>query len=76
MLIENLPSEYHGSIKRFNEPRLKKMMEILRDRVKLPTELNHYTYFFEAPELTAAHLNKPLSISPLPLLQSLVSLFT
>jgi hypothetical protein len=51
LLIENLPAELHNAVKRYPEPRLRKQMDLLRDRLRLPSDLNDFKYFFTTPEI-------------------------
>jgi hypothetical protein len=49
LTIENLPATLHPAIKRYPEPRLRKMMDLLKERLRLPSDLADHAYFFTAP---------------------------
>ena len=61
LLIDTLPADLHPAVKRYPEPRLRKLMDLLKERLKLPTDLKHHAYFFSPPELAPQELLKPLS---------------
>lgn len=56
-----MPGTLHPAIKRYPEPRLRKMMDLLRDRLRLPSDLADHAYFFTAPVFEdPTQLLKPL----------------
>ena len=62
LIIENLPATLHPAIKRYPEPRLRKLMDLLKDRLRLPSDLANQAYFFTAPVFEdSRQLLKPLA---------------
>ena len=57
-----MPAPLHPAIKRYPEPRLRKLMDLLRDRLRLPSDLADHAYFFTVPSFDdPAQLLKPLA---------------
>ena len=49
MLLDTLPKEYHSAIKKINEPKMKKIMDLMKVRIHFFHDMNNHTYFFEDP---------------------------
>ena len=49
MLLENYPEEDHALIKKTSEPKLKKIMDLLKGNFQLSNGLLHHKYFFIEP---------------------------
>lgn len=49
MLLDYLPEHLHGAIKRMNENKMKKIMEMMKIRIHFYKDMNNHTYFFTDP---------------------------
>lgn len=49
MLLDHLPREYHNSIKKYNEIKMKKIMDLMKIRIHFYKDMCNHTYFFEEP---------------------------
>jgi hypothetical protein len=44
------PESVHADLKRVSEPKMKKLMDLLKDKITLPSDLTSYSYlFFDEP---------------------------
>ena len=67
MLLDHLPSELHPQIKRMNELKMKKIMELMKIRIHFFKDMIKHTYFFVDPEYDtqiATKFAKKLKQSP------------
>lgn len=50
MLLDHLPVDQHPAIKKMNEGKMKKIMELMKIRIHFFKDMNNHTYFFSEPE--------------------------
>ena len=50
MLLEQLPSHLHTSIKWMNEVKMKKIMDLMKIRIHFYKDMLNHTYFFAEPD--------------------------
>jgi Ni,Fe-hydrogenase maturation factor len=50
VLLENLPAEYHSKVKKYNEVKLRKIMDLMKVRIHFYKDMINHTYFFEEPD--------------------------
>ena len=51
MLLETLDSqELIQLVKKTNEHRLRKIMDVMKDKIRFPSELNNHLYHFQDPD--------------------------
>lgn len=49
MLLENLPTTLHSQVKKMNERKMIKVMDIMKVRIRFYSDMNNHTYFFTDP---------------------------
>ncbi len=49
MLLEVLPEDLHLNIKKVNEPKMRKIMDLMKIRIHFNHDMNNHTYFFIEP---------------------------
>lgn len=49
MLLDTLPDEFHSAIKKMNENKMKKVMDLMKVRIHYYSDLCKHTYFFKEP---------------------------
>lgn len=66
LILDNLEPALHPAVKKLPEPRLRKMMDIVRERIRLPKkDIPTHAYFFVQPEFTeTAIFKKPFKKYP------------
>ena len=64
--MENIDASLHGAVKKMAEPRLRKMMDVMKDRIRFPQkDIPLHSYFFTAPEFVEnSVLKKPFKKIP------------
>jgi hypothetical protein len=50
MLLDYLSPEVHNSIKKTNEHKMKKIMDLMKLRIHFYKDMNNHQYFFVDPE--------------------------
>lgn len=54
MLLDTLPSNLHPAIKRVNENKMKKIMDLMKIRIHFYKDMCNHTYYFTDPEYNTA----------------------
>ena len=49
ILLDHLPLEYHSAIKKYNEIKMKKIMDLMKVRIHFYKDMCNHTYFFADP---------------------------
>jgi len=49
MLLKHMPMDVHAAIKKMNEIKIKKIMELMKIRIHFYRDMANHTYFFEEP---------------------------
>ena len=50
-LLANLPPTFHAPVKNLPEPRLRKLMDLIKDKIRFPQkDVPTHAYFFITPE--------------------------
>ena len=49
MLIENLQEDLHASVKKIGEPKMRKIMDLMKTRIHFYSDMKNHTYFFIEP---------------------------
>ena len=50
MLLDTFPQEHHSAIKRFNEVKMRQVMDLMKIRIHFYKDMLNHTYFFVDPE--------------------------
>lgn len=50
MLLDHLPADIHNSIKKTNEGKMRKIMDMMKVRIHFYKDMNQHKYFFEEPD--------------------------
>lgn len=57
MIFEVFPSEYHKDIKSMSELRMRKLMDLMKDKITFPSDMLNHKYFFTTPDFDSKQLN-------------------